>query len=186
MNSKWTIKSTATGYTVQAGNVDEEHYGLCHQDHSTVRWEFRNPGMETDLVVEREGNLLVARGKFKGKEVTREFKVDSLPWYQFIEVSLAAFVRSDEEKTEFWIIEPLNLKPYKMVALKQETGDLTVNGREVEAVRIKVTLPGMASLFWSSHYWYRKTDGVYLRFEGARGGPGTPKTIVELISETNS
>lgn len=159
---------------------------MIHQDHSTVRWELRDPGAGTDLVVEREGNLLVAKGKFKGKEVAKEFKVDSLPWYQFVEVSLAAFVRSDEEKTEFWIIEPSNLKHYKMVALKQKTEYITINNQEAEAVRIKVTLPGMASLFWSTLYWYRKSDGVYLRFEGVRGGPGTPKTIVELISETNS
>lgn len=182
IENKWTIKPAPAGYTVEAENDNEYQYILCRQDHSTLRWELRNRGAGTDLVGEREGNLLTVKGRFKGKEFAKEFKIDSLPWYQSLEVALADFVRSEAEKTEFWIVEPFNIKCYKMVATKQKTEDVTINNREVEAVRIKVAF----SIFWSAHYWYRKADGVYLRFEGVRGGHGTPKTIVELIAEGNS
>lgn len=183
INSEWTIKPSAEGYSVVAESVSEYHHVLCNQDHSTVSWEVRNPGSGMDLAVRRDENLLVVEGKFKGKEIKEELKIDDLPWYQFVEVSLSDFVRSEQEKTEFWIIQPNNLKHYKLVAIKQKTENITINDQEVEAVQVKVTVSGIASLFWSTQYWYRKSDGLYIRFEGVRGGPGTPKTIVELISE---
>lgn len=179
--SKVCIKPAPEGYTVEVENVNEYQQFLCRQDHSTLRWELRNPGAGTALVAEREGNRLVVKGKFKGKEYAKEFKIDPLPWYQLPDVSLADFVRSDAEKTEFWIIEPINIKCYKMMATKEKTEYLTVNDQEVEAVKIKVSV----SIFWSAYYWYRKSDGLYLRYEGVRGGPGTPKSIVELVAEAN-
>lgn len=183
INSEWTIKPSVEGYSVVAESVNESHRVLCNQDHSTVRWEVRNPGSGLDLAVQRDGNLLIVAGKYKGKEAKEELKIDDLPWYQFVEVSLSDFVRSARERTEFWIIQPNNLKHYKLVAIKQKTECITVHGQEVEAVQVKVTVSGVGSLFWSTQYWYRRSDGLYLRFEGVRGGPGTPKTIVELISE---
>ena len=34
-----------------------------------------------------------------------------------------------------------------------------INEQEVEAVKVKITPSGIASIFWSAHYRYRKTDG---------------------------
>lgn len=182
VESKWSIKPAPEGYAVEAANVNEYQSALCRADYATLRWELRNQGAGTDLAAVREGDLLVVKGRFKGKEVAKEFKIDPLPWYQLPEVALAGFVRSEAEKTEFWIIDPIYLKHYKMSAAKQKTEYLTVNNQEVEAVQVKVAV----SIFWSAHYWYRKADGVYLRFEGVRGGPGTPKTVVEFLSGTNN
>jgi hypothetical protein len=39
-----------------------------------------------------------------------------------------------------------------MVAIRQDTEIIKQNGEDVEAVQIKVTVPGFASLFWSVKY----------------------------------
>lgn len=49
----------------------------------------------------------------------------------------------------------------------------------VPAVRIELRLTGMLAPFWKSRYWFRSKDGVFLRFEGPGGPPGTPEMVVE-------
>jgi len=181
INSKWRVISQDEGYSIIAENSDEYHRVLCNQDLATISWEFKNTELKTELLVKRNGNRLIVNGRFKNKQINEEYEIDHLPWFEFVEVSLSRFVQSEEEKIEFWILQPNNLKLYKMVAIKQNTETINLNGQDVEALQLKLTLPGLASLFWSSTYWFRKSDGVFIRYEGVRGGPGTPKTTVELI-----
>ena len=70
-----------------------------------------------------------------------------------------------------------------MQAREEKEEGIPVDGRALEAMRVKVSPWGLLSLFWSSLYWYRSSDGTFVRFEGVRGLPGTPKTVVELIGE---
>ena len=181
--SKWVVKSSADSYEVIAKSPGEYHRVVCTRDYSTNSWEYQQEEAGTDLRARWEKDLLIIRGMHNKKVVQKEIELHQLPWFQFVEFSLADFIQSDKDKTEFWIIQPYNLKHYKMVAIKERTEMIVVADQEVEAIRVKVTLPGIASIFWSARYWYRKSDGVYLRYEGVRGGPGTPKTVVELINE---
>src|SRR5690554_4650750 len=181
--SKWVIKSSADGHEVIAKSPGEYHRVVCARDYSTNSWEYQQEEAGTDLRARREKDRLIIRGMHNKKVVQKEIELHQLPWFQFVEFSLADFIQSGKKKTEFWIIQPYNLKHYKMVAVKEKTEKIDIAGQEVEAVRVKVTLPGVASVFWSVKYWYRKADSVYLRYEGVRGGPGTPKTVAQLIDE---
>ena len=67
---------------------------------------------------------------------------------------------------------------------KKRIDTISINGKEVEAVYITVSLTGLLSIFWTGKYWYRKSDGVFLRYKG-KSGPGTGVSIMELTSETN-
>jgi len=53
----------------------------------------------------------------------------------------------------------------------------------VDAVRLRVVPVGILRFFWSALYWFRPADGRFERSEGVRGGPGTPKTVVELLDK---
>lgn len=179
--SKWLIESTSEGHEVIVENPAEYHRLLCAEDYSTISWEYQNTETGTDLVAKVQADRVIIKGKHNQEKVQEEFELQGLPWYQFIEVSLADFVQSKERKKEFWIIQPYDLKVYKMVASKEKTETITLSNQEVETAPVKVTLTGIASAFWKVKYWYRKADGFYLRYEGVRGGPGTPKTIVEVM-----
>ncbi len=56
---------------------------------------------------------------------------------------------------------------------------LSVRGDTVECVRVKVALPGLMSIFFSMDLWYRKSDGIALRFQ-APEGPGKPPVVTDL------
>ena len=51
-----------------------------------------------------------------------------------------------------------------------------------DSVRIRVSPVGILHFIWSALYWFRPTDARFLRYEAVRGLPGTPRTVVELMS----
>ena len=72
-----------------------------------------------------------------------------------------------------------------MIANKEGEEEIKIGNKKYHTVKIKVTLKGWLSMFWHSYYWFRKNDGVFVKFEGVRGGPFTPKTTIQLIEERN-
>lgn len=152
-------------------------------DWATKRWELHNREEDTNLVAKRSGDLIIVQGRFKGKEVAKKIKIDGRPWFQAWNLSFGPFVLSGEGKREFWAIQDSDLKEFVMVVLREKEEALELNDEAVEAVKFKVTLNNWMSIFWSCNYWFRKSDGVFLRSEGANGPPGTPVTVMEMINE---
>ena len=77
------------------------------------------------------------------------------------------------------------LTPIRMQATKVGTDTVLLDGVPTEAVKVRLAPDGLLAAFWHGHYWYRKTDGLFLKFEGRRGLPGSPMTVVHLLSPTN-
>ena len=182
ITSTWKIDSLENGYCITATNSNEFHEINCNKDYATLSWEYTNRNLGIQILAQRIGDRILVIGEHKNKEIRQEFAIDNQPWFEFIEVSLTPFIESPDKSKEFWILQPYDLKLYKMVAMKQKIETITVNNNSIEAFNVKVTLSGFASVFWKVNYWFRKTDGVYVRYEGVKGAPGTPKTIVELIN----
>ena len=40
---------------------------------------------------------------------------------------------------------------------------ITVSGKKVEAIRVKWGLTGLRSKFYGQTFWFRQSDGVYLK-----------------------
>jgi hypothetical protein len=83
----------------------------------------------------------------------------------------------------FWVVDSSTGDAHRLSVQKGGREPIVVAGTRVEAVRLKMTVPGLPVLFWSAPWWFRASDGTFLRFEMAQGMPGTPKTILELIGE---
>lgn len=154
---------------------------ILNPDFTTKTWEYRDKEQNTKLVAEKNGAVIQVKGRVKGKEISREFKIGNRPWYQAVNLSFGVFVLSGKDRQEFWIMQ--NLKGYNMVAIRDKEEILQVNGQDVAAVKVRMTLTGWVSRFWNVYYWFRKSDGLYLRYEGANGSPGTPVTVIELVNE---
>jgi hypothetical protein len=97
-----------------------------------------------------------------------------------VEKSLEPFVLSGEERVRFMVIQPFDVEPFVMVARARGTERVEAGDKTYEAVHVVVSPEGFASLFYRVHYWFRSSDGLFVRYEGTRGPPGTPKTVVEL------
>lgn len=180
---KVMVKENEIIDTMFANNGEITHT-ILGLDYATKNWELHNEEQDSKLAAQRSGNTIKVQGRFKGKEITKEFKIDNRPWFQVWKLSFIPFVLSGEARQEFWTVRPYDLKECVMAVLREREETITINGQAVETVKVKVTLNNyLMSKFWSVHYWLRRSDGVYLRSEGANGPPGTPVTVIELVSE---
>jgi hypothetical protein len=171
-----TIRSTLSDGDLHSVEMDASR--------ATVHYDFASPARKTAYSVNREGNDITIQGTLRGQPVSRRIPIDTHPWYQSMEWSLQPLVVSgSSQPLVFWVVQPFEGQAYLMQAREEKAEAITVDGRTVEARRVRVSPRGILSVVWSSLYWFRPSDGAFLRYEAVRGLPGTPKTIVELIEE---
>jgi hypothetical protein len=163
------------------GEYHEVEYGPSD---TTVRYRVQSPARGIDYSATREGNTMVFKGVFGGRPLARSQRIDDHPWLETVERSLIGLALDPgRPQTVFWIVQPWEAKAYLMQALNEGEDAVMLDGCSVGAVRVRVRPYGLLALFWSSLYWYRLPDGLFLRYEAVRGLPGTPLTVVELASE---
>jgi hypothetical protein len=151
---------------------------------ATLRYEFASPVRATAYSATREGDAILMEGTLKGKRLSRRVPIDSHPWFQTMEWSLQPLVVSgSSQPVVFWVVQPFEGHVYLMQAREERMEEIPVDGRTVEGMRVRVSPWGILAAIWSSLYWFRPSDGAFLRYEAVRGLPGTPKTVVELIEE---
>ena len=149
---------------------------------ATIRYRVQSPQRRIDYTVIREGNELVIQGTLGGAPIEKRITIDARPWYQAVETSLVAFVRGGGEgRPEYWTVNPWDGNAYLLRAESEGEQVITVNGRMLTALRVRMRPLGILRLFWSALYWYRPSDGRFLRYEAVRGLPGTPLTVVEYM-----
>jgi hypothetical protein len=147
---------------------------------ATRTWSVRDQQQKTDLRIERQKNLLFLSGTHKGKIIDRWQSIDQDPWFQTISISFRPFLNRSEKTISFWTVRPDTLGVHKLSAVKKGIEELEIQGQTIQAERVELRLAGIGALIWKAHYWFRKTDGLFLRYVGPGGLPGTPKIIVEL------
>lgn len=155
---------------------------LCDADLGTLREEYHDPATGDALTMSRHGDTLRLTGTLGGKAVDRAFDLDA-PWYGSV-LLLRDFVLSGAPEVRFYVTRPEQQQVVLLRAIRQQTETVDVGGTPTEAVRVKYTVPGVKGMFWSSLYWYRASDGLLVKTEETRGGPGTPTVFAELQSET--
>ena len=149
---------------------------------ATLWVEVSSPRASAKVSVTRDGAALRLTSGATLQEL------DQQPWHQspFL---LEGFVTSGEKELAFWTLttsgEVANggrsVNALKLVARREGTERLNVNGAELETVHVMITVPGFRSLFWKAHYWYR-LDGTLVRYEEPRGKKGFVRG--ELMSQT--
>lgn len=152
----------------------------------TKQWTLRDDKVDHNFVANRAGNTIHIKGNFHGKPVEKTVEIDEDVWYNKLDHGLSAFAVSDQEKLSFWVLKLLSdMDPIKMTAEKEGTERIQMGEQTYDAVKVKLTLNHfILSKLWSARCWYRASDGLFLRYEGANGRPGTPVTIIELQEKT--
>jgi hypothetical protein len=149
----------------------------------TIRWQVTDASDGTDFVAERRGDTIVIEGRFKGESVRKTLTVDDAPWYQATSLSLRGLIASNLSELVFWTIRPDTLTPHKIKAVKKETETAASekNPEELQHIRLRAT--GMLAPFWKSDYWFTLPRGIFQRFEGPSGPPGSPMTVVTRLEK---
>ena len=136
----------------------------CDRSGSTFQWQFQHA--DTNIHAKRKANKLYMYGKSKGQKVNRVFQLDDSPWYQPLSFSLRDFLTSERSSVVFWIVRSDNLRAIKMKAIKNGLEEIQIGGKRFDSHKIKVSPDGIAGYIWCGRYWYRVSDGLFLRYKG--------------------
>ena len=171
-------------HTTVSGRPEEESFQSFAVDSqwATLKWTFRQPGRRSDISASRQGKHIILQGTWKGKAIKKSFATDDRPWNQPFQIGLAPFVTSGLKTFQFWSIGtagPGEMKIAKFNSERRESASASLNGVPMELVRVRLKLSGLLSLFWHGDYWYRTSDGVFVRFNDKERSS-------ELISESDN
>jgi hypothetical protein len=75
-------------------------------------------------------------------------------------------------------LRPDTLKAYKLTATRQGLENLALPSGPTPAVKVVLRAGGLLAPFWSSTYWFRADDGLFLRFEGPGDAFGRTRLTV--------
>lgn len=129
----------------------------------TLNWSVKNATAHTDYIGVRLGDRLHLRGQFQGQPLDRELLIDQRPFYYNPKLGLGAFVRSGKKVGHFWGFRQDVLEVYPMKAIRKRVETINVNGQQVSAVRVHWTVDDWRSTFFKRVYWFRPSDGLYLK-----------------------
>lgn len=188
---RFLIEPSGTGYTIditsETGSSRTVQKFQLDTGLATLSWTYDAPHTKTKVTAVRKENKIFLKGTDKDDPIEKTFKINELPWNQTFNIGLEQFALSSEDSMKFWAIGtsgPGNMKITKFNVKKKETETITLNstGQRVEAVYITISLSGLLSMFWTGKYWFRKSDGRFLRYTGKNRASG-PTAVSELVSE---
>lgn len=173
------------GLTLQStSSAGEQHTVIVDDALRTVAWRYENTATATrvEAVGTQEG-LVRLTGQVEGSLVDATLRLSEAVWIQSIERSMQRLALSGSrgDRLRFSVIQPDTLSSRTLQAQIMGDETITVDGTEVEARRIRISLPGFGVLIWRSDYWFRLSDGLFVQSDVTRGPPGTPTTIVSLL-----
>lgn len=151
----------------------------------TRAWTFSDPARAMELDASILDGRIVLSGSFQGKKVDKRFDAGGPPWNQLFQMGLGPFALSGDKGTSFRSIGtqgPGELKIGKMSVTRKGEEEIELDGRKVNAVHLRISLSGLLSIFWHGDYWYRKSDGLFLRYRG-KNRSGGPVAVSELVAE---
>jgi hypothetical protein len=157
-------------------------------DLSTLTWTFSDPGRQMELDARLQGADIVLSGSFRGNKVEKKFSAAGAPWNQLFQMGLLPFALTREKNHQFRSIGTqgpgeLNIGKFTVTRIGEEK--LFLNGNEIDAMHLSISLSGLLSVFWHGDYWYRNVDGRFLRYRG-KNRSGGPVAVSELVQETRN
>lgn len=184
----YIVNPTDSGYTVrlvrQGGNNRIEEEMETDSSFSTLKWTYRDAAQKTDLSARRLENRIELAGNFEGDRVQKTFKIDSRPWKQLFSIDFEPLASGPEKSTRFWSIGTSGPGRMKIAGFTFKiAGEESIDwrGKKVRAIRVRIALAGLLSIFWHGDYWFDAADGRYLRYRGK--GTGGAQSAKELQEE---
>ncbi len=169
----YTLESSADGYQLTIDQPDSVILSRSDKSLQTYFEHYKSKLNDDEVLVRLENGSLLFSGTIENKECSSEKESDQLPWFGS-KLFLRDFVLSQDEKIEFLMTRPEDLKAIGLKAVKEGQEVVEIEGQKVEAIRVKFSLDDLRALFWSSTFWFRAADGILVKTEEVRGGPGTP------------
>ena len=155
---------------------------VFHPKWGTERWELRDEKLGHNFVAQRSDGVIHITGTFQKGPIKKEVRIDDAIWFNKLDHGLSNFAASDQASLSFEALKLMDdLDLIGMEVERVGTERIKLNEKSYEAIKVKLTLNHfLLSKLWSAYCWFRASDGLFLRYQGANGKPGTPETIIEL------
>ena len=156
---------------------------------SVESWYYRDLDAGTEIQGVREPEAISLRGRHKGLDIRKTLSINAGPWYQLFfhcleRLDLGAGTGTDRT-VRFWAVGVEGIGAMRAGSFRAAVSgveEVLWQGRAVEAVRVRISLAGPASILWRGDYWYRPGDGRNLISRSDRG-PGSRWIRIELTAE---
>ncbi|MGD8854352.1 MAG: hypothetical protein PVI28_18415 [Gammaproteobacteria bacterium] len=176
----WIVREGGGTVETRWLTPDKAYFNRSDESGNTLEWRVRQGDRE--ITARRTGNIIHLE-QTRGVDTVREdLQIDESPWFQPLSYALGRFSQSQLKSVVFWTIRPDSIDAVKLKASRLEEEPVTTRAGRFIARKVSIALSGFLSRFWHAHYWFRNTDGLFLRYEGVNGLPGTPATTIQLDS----
>jgi hypothetical protein len=155
------------------GSLEEQQITLG-ENGETQSWVYHDNSRDSELeAVLNPDRTIRLTGRHRGKPVAKTFEINKQPWNQAFQQGLAPFLLGPQAKTVFWAIGTRGKGELKITRFTVKREDprpvpkpLAEAGYPGPFLRVKLSLHGLLSIFWSGHYWYDAADGSFLFYQG--------------------
>jgi hypothetical protein len=172
------VSRGAEGMNVRSEGGGRAEESLWMPGRGVISWRLSDPAAASDLHAERTGDLIRVTGRLKGREVTRELRVDTAPWYQIFGPGISDLLSPDAVRMEFWVLNPDDLSTHKMLARQTGAERREIAGVQVDTFKIHFSPAGALAPFWGADFWYRPSDSAWLFSRLPESGGMTTTTII--------
>jgi len=147
----------------------------------TQKWRMVDNDADHNFLAERKDNEISISGKYSGNRISKIVQIDDKPWINKLDHALSVWVKTDQEHTTFWTLKlGSGLDPIEFEAQKTDIEKVSTPAGVFNTIKVKINLEGfLVSNLWSAYLWYRKEDGLFIKYKGD-SGPGTSLRIIEL------
>jgi hypothetical protein len=172
------VSRSTEGMKVRSEGAGRSEESLWVPGRGLISWRHSEPAAASDLRAERTGNMIRVTGRLKGRDVTRDLRVDAAPWYQIFGPGIADLLPTGAGRMEFWVLNPDDLSTHKMLAQQAGTERREIDGAEVDTFKVHFSPAGALALFWGADFWYRPSDSAWLFSRLPENGRSTTTTII--------
>jgi len=152
---------------IKKGKKDVITEAKLNTDFETKEWKFTNPEKNIKVTAVRKENKILLTGTFDNKENNKkEINIDERKWQQIYQLGFMKFaVSSDKANSiEFWCLNPDEPgNAMVLVAAKESREIIELNGSRIKTAKLKICLAGLLSVFWTGDYWFRLSDGFFVK-----------------------
>ncbi len=181
-DTKWKIEKQNTDLSIYGEDKDQAFSLLCTPQFFLSAYQQQDKQIGKEVSIKRQNNKLIVSSKEKKREKTKTYDIKDKAWIQEFKFGFQSFLSSTNAEYKFCIVNPKDLDIHDMIATKEAVENITIEGKNYTAQKIKVTLQGFRKRFWKAEVWFDKESLTLLKYR-ANEGPGTPMTEVTLLEK---
>lgn len=160
-------------------SIQEEEF-ILNNDYETESFEVRGPGYGDSYSGIVKDDKLIIKGRVSDKAINKIIDLDGIPFYFSPKFNLSKFAVSDLKQLKFYTFRRDTQDKQLMLAEKsdRQITDLGA-GNNIDLLKVNYSAVGLAGRFYKRIYYFRASDGVFIKNET----PSKNKDSLVLISE---